>query len=69
MDIKGATHATRLERNANENPSTAAVEVIPLVLSRNVIKVWREFDASKENVIAHVIVGAPLWLLLAQIGL
>ena len=62
-------HATRLEGNTNENFATSAIEIVPLILSGHVVKVWSELDTAEEDVVAHVVVGTALWLLLAQVRL
>jgi hypothetical protein len=64
---KGTTHAARLERNANENFTTTAVEIIPLILGGHVIEVWGKLDTSEKNVIAHIVIRASFGLLLAQV--
>jgi len=63
--MKRATHAAWLEGNANKNFATATVELIPLVLGGDVVKVWGEFDAPEENIVAHVVICASFWLFLA----
>jgi hypothetical protein len=67
--MKRATHAAWLKGNANKHFATATVEIIPLILSGHVVKVWGEFDASEENVVAHVVICASFWLFLAQVRL
>jgi hypothetical protein len=64
-----ATHAAWLEGNANKNFATATIEIIPLILSGHVVKVWGELDTSEEDVVAHVIISASFWLFLAQVCL
>ena len=43
--------------NANLNFSVSACEIVPLILpdSADIIKVWGKFDATHENVVAHVV--------------
>jgi hypothetical protein len=67
ITLKERAHAARLEGNTNENFATTAVEIIPLILSGRVIKVWGELDTAEEDVIAHVVVRASFWLLLSQV--
>ena len=62
-------YATRLKGNTNENFPASAIEIVPLVLSGHVIKVWGELDASEENVVAHIVVSTALWLFLTQVRL
>jgi hypothetical protein len=62
-------HATRLEGNTNENFPASAVEIVPLILSGYVVKVWGELDTAKEDVVAHVVVSTALWLFLTQVRL
>jgi len=64
-----ATHAAWLEGNANKNFATATIEIIPLILSGHVVKVWGELDTSEEDVVAHVVISASFWLFLAQVCL
>jgi hypothetical protein len=63
------TYAAWLEGNANEDFATATIEIVPLVLSGHVVKVGCELDTPEEDIIAHVVIGASFWLLLAQVGL
>ena len=67
--MDGRAHATRLEGNTNENFATSAVEIVPLILSGHVVKVWGELDTAEEDVVAHVVVSTTLWLFLAQVRL
>ena len=62
-------HATRLEGNTNENSTSSAVEIVPLILSGHIVKVWGELDTPKEEVVAHIVVGTAFWFFLAQVGL
>jgi hypothetical protein len=64
---KGTTHAARLEGNADENFTAPAVEIIPLILGGDVIKVWGELNTPEKDVVAHVIIRASFGLLLAQV--
>ena len=66
---KRATHAARLEGHADENFATTTVEIIPLILSGRVIKVWSELNTPEEDIIAHVVIRASFGLLLAQVAL
>jgi len=63
------THGAWLEGNANKNFATATIEIMPLILSGHVVKVWGELDTSEEDVVAHVVIGTTFWLFLAQVGL
>lgn len=67
--MKRATHTARLEGDADEDFATTTVEIIPLILSRRVIKVWSELDTPEKDVIAHVIVRASFRFFLSQIAL
>ena len=67
--MKRATYAAWLEGNPNKDFATATVEIIPLILGGHVVKVWGEFDASEENIVAHVVICASFWLFLTQVGL
>jgi hypothetical protein len=66
---KRATHAARLEGDADENFATTTVEIIPLILSGRIIKVWSELDTPEEDVIAHIVICASFRLLLSQVAL
>lgn len=66
---KRATHAARLEGDANEDFATTTVEIIPLILNGLVIEVWSELDTPEKDVIAHVVIRASFGLLLSQVAL
>jgi hypothetical protein len=66
---KRATHAARLEGDADENFATTTVEIIPLILGGRVIEVWSELDTPEEDVIAHIVIRASFRYLLSQVAL
>jgi hypothetical protein len=67
-------HGAWLICNADLNFSISTCEIMPLILpdSTDVIKVWGKFDATHENVVAHVVGQAiigDLWFFGTKVAL